>query len=253
MFPRKCNDLIDLGLPEEVIIFNESLNIGAKSLFSFVQKRFFDPPMGIMSKAYSVEDAILVNGTFWQYTANQFADAQLSIDAILWENQDGRKIMRMDKVTVGYVYAFNVSDRDNQAQVKIVSCYKHREICGFFIGLVADILDHVCAWEGGRSASWRKETQNRIFAQQMQSDPLQVVGETQPILSEPTANQTPTTQPPAPTDAPKKKRLLGLRVDYLIIGIILGVLISGVSFLLFPDWARSLTLVILFPYLLTTF
>lgn len=73
--------------------------------------------------------------------------------------------------------------------------------------------------------------------------------ETRPRLGELTANHVEEGHTGIKLDKESKRnRILGLRIDYLIIGMILGILISGVSLFLFPDWARSnLTLVILFP------
>lgn len=52
-----------------------------------------------------------------------------------------------------------------------------------------------------------------------------------------------------PRKESKRKRIFGLRTEYLIAAIILGIIISVVSLFVFPDWARSnLTLVILFPF-----
>ena len=51
-----------------------------------------------------------------------------------------------------------------------------------------------------------------------------------------------------PNKESDRKRIFGLRIDYLIVGILLGILISVASLFLSPEWARSnLTLVILFP------
>ena len=45
----------------------------------------------------------------------------------------------------------------------------------------------------------------------------------------------------------RRRRIFGMLIDYLGLGIILDILISFASLILFPDWARSnLTLVILF-------
>ena len=47
---------------------------------------------------------------------------------------------------------------------------------------------------------------------------------------------------------PPKKRILGLRADYLVVAVVLGIMISLASLVLSPDWARSnLALVVLFP------
>lgn len=52
-----------------------------------------------------------------------------------------------------------------------------------------------------------------------------------------------------PRNESKVKRIFGLRAEYLIAAIILGIIISVVSLFVFPDWAHSnLTLVILFPF-----
>ncbi len=53
---------------------------------------------------------------------------------------------------------------------------------------------------------------------------------------------------PMPRDKSKRKGLFGLRIGYLIAGIVLGIFISIASWFLFPDWARSnLLWLILFP------
>ena len=49
-----------------------------------------------------------------------------------------------------------------------------------------------------------------------------------------------------PSKELKRKRIFGLRVDYLIAAILLDIFICVASLFLFPDWARSIvTLVIL--------
>lgn len=72
------------------------------------------------------------------------------------------------------------------------------------------------------------------------------------IQREPTAKQTAAGAGQVET-MPRKKsermRVFGLRIEYLIAAIVLGILISIASLFVFPEWARSnILLVILFPF-----
>lgn len=159
-----ASDVVDLGLPESVTIINERLSLGAKSLFSLLEKSFASP-MLIHSDAYTVKGTLLPDGTFWQFSANRRSETQLDIDAILFQNQNNgqNKRLLMHKETVGCFRAFTVSDEGNQSQVQAVSFYRHPEICGFLIDMTGDVLNRVNAWQWGRLERWRQETRARAY------------------------------------------------------------------------------------------